>query len=100
MIYILPKRKCRKIARNNIDFVSWMRKNDREHWNDNQSFINGYSKRKMYFEQIQLSTTNEDDFVKDLIKSNILIVKKKNYITALITNKIPFIKKTPYYREF
>lgn len=72
MKYTLINRKQSTFAENNIDFVRWMRKSDLQNFEENSEFMEAYSHRKSTFENIQLRYNNEDDFVEDLQKNNLL----------------------------
>ncbi|WP_447950810.1 hypothetical protein [Chryseobacterium koreense] len=76
MKYTLTNRKKSISARNNSEFVTWMRKNDMQQWSSNKEFMEGYAHRKSLFEQIVLSPESEDSFVRDLIKNKLLEIKK------------------------
>lgn len=52
-----------------------MRKNDLQTFESNGEFIKAYSHRKFLFEKIELSDKNEDLFVADLQKNNLLKIE-------------------------
>ncbi len=76
MKYTLIHRNKSTYASSNIEFVKWMRKTDLQHWGSNLEFIQGYSHRKLLFEKIVLSDKDEDSFVEDLLKNNLLKIEK------------------------
>lgn len=85
MKYTLTNRKKSIFAKNNSEFVTWMRKSDLQHWSSNKEFIDGYSRRKSLFEKIFLSSESEDSFVSDLIKNKLLEISKPkaNFLSVL-----------------
>ncbi len=78
-VYTLVNRKKVKIARNNDDFVSSMRKGDFENWQNNEEFMKAYSYRKLVFEKMEISHNSVDEFVNDLQKYNILKIEKERF---------------------
>lgn len=52
-----------------------MRKMDLQKWIDNKDFMEGYSYRKKTFEQIEIRHDDEDYFVEDLKKNNLLKIE-------------------------
>lgn len=81
MKYTLTKRKTSTIASDDIDFVSWMRKQDLQKWTSNIDFMKAYAYRKSTFENIILRPDNENVFVEDLIKNNMLTVEENPSIS-------------------
>ncbi|MCG2792564.1 MAG: hypothetical protein L6262_03320 [Weeksellaceae bacterium] len=75
MKYTLVKRNKSFRADSPSQFIGWMRKMDLQSWKDNQEFMEGYAYRKMTFENIRLRYDNENNFVEDLIKNNLLKVE-------------------------
>ncbi|UBB90087.1 hypothetical protein J4771_01685 [Candidatus Kaistella beijingensis] len=76
MKYTLLNPRKSTFAKNNSDFVTWMRKNDLQVFANNEEFISAYSHRKFLFEKIELNGENEHDFVEDLQKNNLLKIEK------------------------
>ena len=76
--YTLVNRNKSTTAKDNSEFVAWMRKHDVQNWRNNQDFMNEYSHRKKIFEKIDLSPENEDAFVEDLKKYNLLVIEEMN----------------------
>ena len=72
MKYTLIKRNKSFRADSHSNFISWMRKMDLQQWKDNKDFMEGYSYRKMTFENIQIRHHEENYFVEDLEKNNLL----------------------------
>ncbi|KFC18191.1 hypothetical protein IO89_18865 [Epilithonimonas lactis] len=52
-----------------------MRKMDLQKWIDNKDFMEGYSYRKKTFEKIDIRHDDEDYFVEDLQKNNLLKIE-------------------------
>lgn len=72
MKYTLLKRNKSFRADSHAHFISWMRKMDLHYWKDNNDFMEGYSYRKMTFENIEIRHQDEAYFVEDLQKNNLL----------------------------
>ncbi|MGJ7029731.1 hypothetical protein [Niabella hirudinis] len=53
-----------------------MRKNDIERSKDMFDFMEGYSMRKLLFENIKLNTETVDDFVSGLVSNGIISIVK------------------------
>ena len=87
-VYTLVNRKKVKIARNNDDFVSSMRKGDFEKWQNNEEFMKAYSYRKLVFEKMEISHNSVDEFVNDLQKYNILKIEKERFTFLKFLNII------------
>lgn len=77
MEYILINRKKSKIAKNNREFINWMKKCDFQKWDTLEEFMEGYSHRKLLFEKIIIDSSSIDKFVDDLQKNNILKIEKR-----------------------
>jgi len=60
-----------------------MRKNDLQQWANNQDFMTGYSKRKATFEGFEIRFDNEQNFVNDLQKNNLLKIESSKGIFGL-----------------
>lgn len=84
MKYTLLKRKKSTFAKNNTEFVTWMRKNDLQHFNDNSEFMQNYSHRKLTFEKIELRYNDEDNFVEDLVANELLSIDEKSKLRKFI----------------
>lgn len=83
MKYTLISRRKSIYAKDNSEFVKKMRKTDLQHWESNEEFMNAYSHRKLLFEKIELCDKNENSFVADLIKNNLLKIEKGSKISIL-----------------
>lgn len=83
MKYTLVNRKKSTVARNNEEFVKWMRKNDVQYFPENQEFMEAYSHRKSTFEKIILRHGSEDEFVEDLISNNLLKIEERDPVWNL-----------------
>ncbi|MDO5615469.1 MAG: hypothetical protein Q4G16_04710 [Cruoricaptor ignavus] len=81
MKYTLTNRRKSITVRNNKQFVRWMRKSDLQFFKDNAEFMEAYSLRKKTFENIILRFENEDAFVEDLQKNNLLIIEKGSWFS-------------------
>lgn len=86
---LLNRRKSVKV-KNNIEFITWMRKNDSQLWKCNEDFMEGYCYRKLTFEKMVIDHQTSDDFVMSLQKNNML---KVAYGNRSFWN---FLKKQPY----
>ena len=75
MKYTLIKRNKSFRAESHYHFISWMRKMDLQQWIDNKDFMEGYSYRKKNFEKIDIRHDDEDYFVEDLQKNNLLKIE-------------------------
>lgn len=75
MKYTLVNRKKSTLAKNNEEFVRWMRKSDLQSFESNREFMEAYSHRKSTFEKIKLRHTTEDEFVEDLQKNDMLKIE-------------------------
>ena len=76
MKYTLIRRNKSTNVNNNTEFVNWMRKTDMQNFNENSEFMEAYAHRKSTFEQIELRYNNEDVFVEDLMKNNMLKIEE------------------------
>lgn len=94
MEYLLLNRKKRKIAKNNEEFINWMRKCDFQKWDSLEEFMEGYSHRKLIFEKIKINTNSIDNFVDDLQKNNILKIEKRK------NNLFNFLRLAPQKNNF
>ncbi|MEN2435328.1 hypothetical protein AAH994_07965 [Weeksellaceae bacterium A-14] len=70
--YILPSRRKTVTLPCDKDFVTWMRRNDVQHWENNRDFMEEYAHRKILFEKITLRHDSEAHFTEDLIRSGLL----------------------------
>lgn len=77
MKYTLINRKQSTVAKNNEEFVRWMRKTDMQSFASNSDFMEAYAFRKSSFEKINLRYGNEDDFVEDLQNHEMLEIEKR-----------------------
>lgn len=85
MRYTLVSRRKSVKVKSNSDFITWMRKNDSQPWKCNLLFMEGYSYRKVTFEQISIDYQNEDEFVQSLVKNNLLkIAATKRWFFSLV----------------
>lgn len=75
MKYTLIKRNKSFRADSHNHFIGWMRKMDLQHWKDNRDFMEGYSYRKMTFEKIEIRHEDENHFIEDLQKNNLLKIE-------------------------
>ena len=75
MKYTLVKRNKSFRADSHSHFIDWMRKMDLQKWIDNKDFMEGYSYRKKTFEKIDIRHDDEDYFVEDLQKNNLLKIE-------------------------
>ena len=75
MKYTLIKRDKSFRADSHSHFIGWMRKMDLQKWHDNKDFMEGYSHRKMTFENIEIRHHDEKSFVEDLQKNNLLKIE-------------------------
>ena len=75
MKYILIKRNKSFRTDSHSHFIKWMRRMDLQQWNDNKDFMEGYAYRKSTFENICIRFDNEDVFVEDLQKNNLLKIE-------------------------
>lgn len=67
-------------------FISWMRKMDLQYWKDNQEFMEGYAYRKMAFEKVEIRHNDENHFVEDLQKNNLLkIESSKGFLSNILS---------------
>lgn len=89
MKFTLLKRRKSVTVKNNIEFVTWMRNNDRQQWENNEEFMQGYSYRKSTFEETQIDHENEDKFVSSLQQANLLKIENRS------NNFLSFLKKQP-----
>lgn len=64
-------------------FIQWMRKTDLQQWNDNKDFMQGYAHRKSTFENMFIRYENEDVFVEDLQKNNLLKIESSKGLFGL-----------------
>ncbi|WP_312765788.1 hypothetical protein [Epilithonimonas sp.] len=56
---------------------------DHQIWNDNQDFMEGYSYRKATFENILIRHDNEQNFIEDLQKNNLLKIESSKGFLGL-----------------
>ena len=63
-------------AKDNVAFVTWMRKHDSEKLETNEDFMYAYSKRKELYDKKQLRYSNTDVFVEDLLKHGYIEILK------------------------
>lgn len=75
MKYTLLKRNKSIRADSHSHFVRWMRKMDLQQWTDNNDFMEGYAYRKLTFENIKIRFDDEELFVEDLQKNNLLKIE-------------------------
>ncbi len=87
MKYTLVNRKKSTEVTNNKEFVKWMRRNDMQYFPDNNEFMEAYSIRKSTFEKIELRFEDEDVFVEDLKKNNMLVVEEPTKWNIFKTKK-------------
>ncbi|HBR11055.1 hypothetical protein SAMN05660493_00640 [Epilithonimonas bovis DSM 19482] len=64
-------------------FIKWMRETDLQQWNDNKDFMEGYAYRKSTFENMFIRYDNEDVFVEDLQKNNLLKIESSKGLFGL-----------------
>ncbi len=83
MKYILIKRNKSFRTDSHSHFIKWMRKMDLQQWNDNKDFMEGYAYRKSTFENICIRFDNEDVFVEDLQKNNLLKIESSKGFLGL-----------------
>lgn len=57
-------------------FITWMRKSDRQRFETNKEFMEGYAHRKKTFESISLRPHSETTFIEDLESYGLL--KREN----------------------
>lgn len=77
MKYTLLSRRKSVKAKNNIDFITWMIRNDSQLWKCNEDFMEGYSYRKLTFEKMVIDYQSTDEFVMSLQKNNLLAISSK-----------------------
>ncbi len=75
MKYTLINRNKSTSANDHSEFVRWMRKNDIQHFSENNEFMEAYSFRKSTFENIHLRFESEETFVEDLVKNELLSIE-------------------------
>lgn len=75
MKYTLIKRNKSFRTDSHFQFISWMRKMDLQQWKDNKDFMEGYAYRKRTFEKMEIRHENEDLFIEDLQKNNLLKIE-------------------------
>ena len=75
MKYTLLKRNKSFRTDSHSHFIRWMRKMDLQHWSDNKDFMEGYAYRKSTFENITIRFDNEEYFIEDLQKNNLLKIE-------------------------
>ena len=78
MKFTLIRRRKSVSLKNNLEFITWMRKNDSQLWETNQLFMEGYAYRKLTFENISIDYQNEDEFIKSMEKNNLLKITSKS----------------------
>ncbi|TDX86955.1 hypothetical protein [Epilithonimonas xixisoli] len=83
MKYILLKRNKSLQTDSNSDFIRWMRKMDLQNWESNEDFMEGYAYRKSTFEKMQIRYRDENDFVEDLQKNNLLKIESSKGFLGL-----------------
>lgn len=83
MKYVLINRNKSVTAKNNEDFVRWMRLHDMQIWEDDKDFMRGYAYRKFTFEKISIRTESVDAFVEDLQKNNLLKIESSKGFLGL-----------------
>lgn len=83
MKYILLKRNKSLRTDSNSEFIRWMRKMDLQIWENNKDFMEGYARRKMTFENMQIRYIHEDEFVEDLQKNNLLKIESSKGFLGL-----------------
>jgi len=83
MKYTLLKRNKSFRADSHSHFVKWMRKMDLQQWTDNNDFMEGYAYRKLTFENIEIRHNNEEFFVEDLQKNNLLKIESSKGLFGL-----------------
>ncbi len=77
MKFTLVSRNKSISAESSSEFVRWMRKSDVQNFRENADFMEAYSIRKSTFENIELRFDNEDNFVEDLVKNQLLTIEKE-----------------------
>ena len=88
MKYTLIKRNKSFRANSDFLFIKWMRKTDLQSWESNQDFMEGYAYRKLMFEKIEIRSENENVFIEDLQKNNLLKIDYSKRFLNLFFNKI------------
>lgn len=83
MKYILIKRNRSLRTDSNYEFIRWMRKMDLQTWKNNKDFMEGYAYRKLTFEKMHIRYTNENEFVEDLQKNNLLKIESSKGFLGL-----------------
>ena len=83
MKYTLIKRKKSFRTKSETEFVSWMKNMDHQKWIDNRDFMEGYSYRKATFENILIRYDNEQNFIEDLQKNNLLKIESSKGFLGL-----------------
>lgn len=83
MKYILLNRNMSLRTDSNSEFIRWMRKMDLQTWDNNRDFMEGYAYRKRTFEKMQIRYNNEDEFVEDLQKNNLLKIESSKGFLGL-----------------
>lgn len=75
MRYTLVNRKKSIDAKNDTEFLTWMRKHDLQYFSTNEEFMAAYALRKATFEKIILRSDSVENFVEDLQKNNLLKIE-------------------------
>jgi len=83
MKYTLLKRNKSFRTDSHTNFIRWMRKMDLQQWNDNKDFMEGYAYRKSTFENIEIRFHNEESFIEDLQKNNLLKIESSKGLFGL-----------------
>lgn len=83
MKYTLIKRNKSFRTDSNSHFITWMRKMDLQQWKDNKDFMEGYAYRKKTFEKMEIRHEDEDLFVEDLQKNNLLKIESSKGFLGL-----------------
>jgi hypothetical protein len=83
MTYTLIKRNKSFRTDSHSQFISWMRKSDLMDWKDNREFMEGYAYRKLTFENIVIRDHDEESFVEDLQKNNLLKIESSKGFLGL-----------------
>lgn len=86
MKYTLIKRNKSFRTDSDSEFVRWMRRMDNQKWVDNLDFMEGYAYRKGTFEGIQIRHDNEQNFIEDLQKNNLLKIESSKGLFELFSS--------------
>ncbi len=86
MKYTLIKRNKSFRTDSDSEFVRWMRRMDNQKWTDNLDFMEGYAYRKGTFEGILIRHDNEQNFIEDLQKNNLLKIESSKGLFDLFSS--------------